>query len=229
MFEDLKSQSKTGGRVDLGPLEAHLDAFQAYWASKRDGADLPRRAEIDPRGIEPLLQYAFIAEKIAPGLARMRIAGMHLSDLMGMEVRGMPVSTFIDPADRDTLADHMVELFDRPARIELDIASEGGFGRARLAGRIVMLPLRSDLGDVSRALGCLVTQGAMGRAPRRFRITGQRVVPIDLSHAPSTTTTTTTAATPVLAPVPGLAEAPAQFQGKANRLASERSYLRLVR
>ena len=219
MFEDVKSKTKAGTRVDLGSRERDIADFLAYWAGKRHGADLPKRAEIDPRGIEPLLQHAFIAERIAPGLARFRIAGSHLSDLMGMEVRGMPVSSFIDPADRDTLARDLVELFDRPARIELDIQSGGGFGRGHLPGRIVMLPLRSDLGDVSRALGCLVTRGALGRIPRRFQITGRRVVPIDLAHISK----------PAPATVSGLAEGPAPYGDTAARLPAERSYLRLVR
>ena len=43
---------------------------------------------------------------------------------------------------------------------------------------LVMLPLRSDLGDVSRALGCLVTRGVSGRAPRRFEIMSCRATPV---------------------------------------------------
>jgi hypothetical protein len=42
-----------------------------------------------------------------------------------------------------------------------------------------MLPLRSDLGDVSRALGCLVTHGPVGRSPRRFEIMNCRVSALD--------------------------------------------------
>jgi len=41
-----------------------------------------------------------------------------------------------------------------------------------------MLPLRSDLGDVSRALGCLVTHGPLGRTPRRFEIMSCRTTPV---------------------------------------------------
>lgn len=53
-----------------------------YWESMRDGDALPRRADIDPRRIEGALPYAFILEEIAPGLARFRVAGWHLNDLM---------------------------------------------------------------------------------------------------------------------------------------------------
>jgi hypothetical protein len=149
---------------------ADLAAFEGYWASKCPEGDIPRRSQIDPRGIETLLSNAFIAERIAPGMARLRIAGMHLSDVMGMEVRAMPLSCLIAPADRDRFAEAMVELFDRPAKVEMTLEAESGLGRPALTGRVLLLPLRSDLGDTSRALGCLLTQGPIGRTPRRFRI-----------------------------------------------------------
>ena len=77
------------------------------------------RADIDPRGIEPLISSAFIAERIAPGVVRLRVAGMHLNDLMGMEVRGMPLTTFIAPSDRDAFALRLVDLFDGPAILRM--------------------------------------------------------------------------------------------------------------
>ena len=158
---------------------ADLAAFEAYWAAQCPKEDIPRRSQIDPRGIEALLSNAFVTERIAPGLARLRIAGMHLSDVMGMEVRAMPLSCLIAPSDRDRFSDALVDLFDRPARVELTLEAEGGLGRPALAGRMLLLPLRSDLGDISRALGCLVTQGPIGRTPRRFRIAAVTSRPIE--------------------------------------------------
>ncbi|WP_297772042.1 PAS domain-containing protein [uncultured Roseovarius sp.] len=164
--------------IALDGAEADLRAFRSHWASMRLGESVPRRSDIDPRRIGPLLSNAFIAERIAPGVTRLRIAGMHLNDLMGMEVRGMPLSSFIAPAARQRFADALVDLFDRPATLELDLCGKTGFGRPPLAGRLVLLPLRSDLGDVSRALGCLVTQGEIGRTMRRFDIGAIRMAPL---------------------------------------------------
>ena len=153
-----------------------LSAFVDYWGGLRAGGDVPRRSEIDPRRIDTLLPNAFIAERVTPGLARLRIAGMLLSDLMGMEVRGMPLSAFVVPAHRDRLADALVRLFDEPATLRLDLAAPGGIGAPPLTGTLLLLPLRSDLGDISRALGCLVTEeGETGRAPRRFEITASHI------------------------------------------------------
>ena len=41
-----------------------------------------------------------------------------------------------------------------------------------VAARMLLLPLKSDLGDVTRAMGAIVTDGAIGRNPRRMVIEG---------------------------------------------------------
>lgn len=163
---------------------AHLLALRAYWESLRRGQDLPRRAEIDPRRIEALLPNAFIAERIAPGITRLRVAGNHLADLMGMEVRGMPLSSFIAPEARDDFALRMVELFETPAALRLALRSPGSLGRPEMTATLILLPLLSDLGDVSRALGCLVTNGQIGRASRRFGIVATRMEPLGSTATP---------------------------------------------
>ena len=180
----LSTLSQAGAAAELRVgMHADLRAFQAHWAEARRGAAVPFRAHIDPRRIAPLLPDAFVAERIAPGMTRLRIAGMHLSELMGMEARGMPLSSFVAPASREAFALALVDLFDRPASLRMELFSEAGPGRPELHGTLVMLPLRSDLGDVSRALGCLLTTGAAdrvtGRAPRRFEITQTRIMPVD--------------------------------------------------
>ncbi|MDZ7709766.1 MAG: PAS domain-containing protein [Roseovarius sp.] len=168
----------TRGAVTDVQTAAHLRAFRAHWEACRRGGDVPMRADIDPRGIEPLISSAFIAERIAPGVVRLRVAGMALNDLMGMEVRGMPLTTFIAPSDRDAFALRLVDLFDGPAILRMSLTSRRGLGRPALGGTLMMLPLRSDLGDISRALGCLVTDGPVGRTPRRFAIVQAETLPL---------------------------------------------------
>ncbi len=216
MPEKVRSLKKsTAQRRDIA-------AFYGYWQSMRHGADVPNRSEIDPRGIESLLANAFIAEKIAPGLARMRIAGTHLADLMGMEVRGMPISAFMAPNHRDALAGLLVDVFERPATLQIELVSKGQMGKPDLTGTLVMLPLRSDLGDISRALGCLVTQGQIGSSPRRFEIASHQIRPLDLS--PVSGQVQTAGAAPA-----GMAENARPFSGTAPLSGSERPYLRLVK
>lgn len=155
-----------------------LHQLTDYWTELCEGGQVPLRAEIDPRRIDAVLAETFILQRIAPGLARFRVAGSHLADLMGMDVRGMPLSALIVPARRDAFADALNAVFTTPARLHLRLHSPGGLGRRGLTGRMVILPLRCDKGTISRAIGCLVTDGPPGRAPRRFDISRSRIVPV---------------------------------------------------
>lgn len=144
---------------------------ESYWEELRQGRIMPGRAEVDPRSISEALEFAFVLERVARGMGRFRLAGMHLNDLMGMEVRGMPITAMIVPGSRDRMTEALEAVFDEPAIARMSLRSEGGIGRKALDARMILLPLRSDLGDVSRVLGCLVANGSIGRAPRRFDIT----------------------------------------------------------
>lgn len=157
---------------------AAIAQVEAYWEALRGDRLMPSRAEIDPRGIEQALEFSFIVERIAPGIARMRIAGNHLCDLLGMEVRGMPLTSMFVADARRQLADALEEVFERPAVGTFSLTSAKEFGRPELKGRMKLMPLKSDLGDVSRILGCMVVHGDLGKGPRRLEISHQQVSPI---------------------------------------------------
>ena len=145
-----------------------LAVVEAYWEALRAGREMPKRAEIDPRGIESALEHAFILERVAPGVARLRIAGGHLNDIMGMEARGMPITAFFEQEARLQVSALMEEVFQTPATAEVMMQSTSSAGQPALEARMILLPLKSDLGDVSRILGCIVATGELGTAPRRF-------------------------------------------------------------
>lgn len=157
---------------------AALAQIDAYWTGLRGNRLMPQRSEIDPRGLKGCLEYCFVLERIAPGLARMRVAGSHLGDLMGMEVRGMPISSFLTPDSRDPFGQALEEVFETPCTATIELSSETGLGRPALAGRMILMPVRSDLGDVSRILGGFVTDGEIGRSPRRFTVDHISLTPI---------------------------------------------------
>ena len=154
------------------PVYAMLAEVRAYWEALRHGPALPRRDEIDPRGIAGALENTFLLERVAPGIARFRLAGMQLHDLMGMDVRGMPVSAVFEPAGRNRIAAALEAVFAGPERLEVALEGERGIGKPALAARMLLLPLVNARGEVDLALGCLAFDGAMGRAPRRFAIAG---------------------------------------------------------
>ncbi|WP_170338597.1 PAS domain-containing protein [Ruegeria arenilitoris] len=162
-------------RFDSGRSLSPIRQAEAYWTALLSGDGVPKRSQIDPRGLENILEYTFILERIAPGLARFRLAGSHLNKIAGMEVRGMPLTAFFDPSARDQVSETLEEVFAAPAIGEFSLVSKGKLGRTRLQARMILLPLRSDLGDVSRVLGVMVSDGTIGATPRRFGIADTRI------------------------------------------------------
>ena len=151
---------------------AVLQQVRGYWEALRVAGGLPARAQIDPRGMADCLDKVFLIEQIAPGLARFRIAGMALNDLLGMDVRGMPLSSLFDPVARARIGHELEQVFASPAVMEVWLEAERSVGRPALSGRMLLLPLASAVGEPKLALGCLVTEGQLGRQPRRFAISG---------------------------------------------------------
>lgn len=156
-----------GGNVMASVRFAMIAQVRAYWEALREDGALPQRARIDPRGIEGALANSFLLERIAPGVARFRLAGMHLADIMGMDVRGMPFSSLFEPAGRDNLSARVDQVFTTPCILDLCLEAERGMGRPALSGRMILLPVRGESG-ADLALGCLATEGMIGRNPRRF-------------------------------------------------------------
>jgi len=147
-----------------------ISQVDAYWEGLRHGRLMPQRSEVDPRGLESALEYAFMLEHVAPGVARFRIAGMHLNNLLGMEVRGMPITAMFEPADRARIAGLLDRVVQCPQIADLRLTASGGLGAPQLPARLYLAPLGSDGKDHARILGCLQSLGQIGRSPRRFAI-----------------------------------------------------------
>jgi hypothetical protein len=163
-----------GGGTGRSPGYAPLHRVRAYWDGLRGTDLIPRRRLIEPHGLRDALAHVFLIERIAPGQARFRLAGTHLTQVMGMEVRGMPLSAILVPASRDGARALIEAVFAGPSVVELALESDRGLGRPALQGRMILLPIGDDDENCDRALGCLVTEGDIGRGPRRFAITRQR-------------------------------------------------------
>ncbi|MBB97162.1 MAG: diguanylate cyclase [Rhodobacteraceae bacterium] len=164
--------------VSLSPIRQ----IEAYWTALREDGGIPMRSQIDPRGMSSTLEYTFILERIAPGMARFRIAGQHLCGLAGMEVRGMPLTAFFTPVARPEISATLEHVFDTPAVVELDLRGEvARTGAPSTSARMLMLPLRSDFGRVDRILGAMMSteRGRPSRTPVRFEIASAQARPLD--------------------------------------------------
>lgn len=166
-------------RFRKGPRLSPLRQAEGYWNALRAGAAVPRRSQLDPRGLENVLEFAFVLERVAPQVARFRLAGQHLAGLAGMDVRGMPLSCFFTPGARAPLGAVLEHVFDAPAVAELALRPEARRTGAGPEARMLLLPLDGGWGEVNRALGVLVADAVPGRRPVRFDLGPAELRPVN--------------------------------------------------
>ncbi|UWQ64341.1 PAS domain-containing protein [Leisingera caerulea] len=221
-----------------GPLSP-LRQAEAYWTALRRGDDVPSRSQIDPRGLENILSHTFILERIAPGIARFRLAGSTVNDMAGMEVRGMPITAFFTTDARKQLSSAMEHMFETPAIVELELQIEAPRLRTPREARMLMLPLRSDLGDISRVLGVLVADEGDTATSQRFSISsiemravakapdlaGFKAKPRPDAPAPAGTPAAKEERRDVNQPNPGFAETQARFKPERSILDEAKALL----
>jgi len=187
-------------------LELH-----SYWNALRGLRQMPARSEFDPREIETALANTFVAEKVAPSVARIRVAGSLLNDVLGMDVRGMPISALFDPASRDALGEATRDLFSSPAMAVFELTARRGFNLHPMKARLLLLPMSDADGQVSRLVGCLDIAGGLGNTPRRFKIASMRRTDIK-GEPPQPTRMDTELKKPEAVTSYAFAETPAPFQ-----------------
>lgn len=186
-----------------------LRDLMAYWEQLRAGREVPYRSEIDPRRFESALEHMFILEHLGEGNIRIRLAGMYLCEMMGMELRGMSLRALMRLEDRAPLDSALAQVLSAPAVAHLDLEAHTPSGRRRAAS-MLLLPLRSDFGDISRILGCLRIDGAASEdgSPLRFSIGSAQIRPIRVEGEPMKKQ----------AAMPGFAEPEAEFTHDQPRL-----------
>ncbi|MCW8842095.1 MAG: PAS domain-containing protein [Rhodobacteraceae bacterium] len=153
-----------------------LKRIEAYWQSLRDvtpqGDGLPMRAEMDPRGIGTDLGHAFILERIAPGVFKIRVAGCLLTEMMGGQAHGLPFSRAFGRDAHDALAKVLQETCDRPAIARVSLAASRIGLQAGCVGEMRLFPLRPDAHGTARLLGALAFAGRISPPPQPMALTG---------------------------------------------------------
>ncbi len=156
-----------GKAAQAVPVSARL---RAYWQGLRVGTTLPRRDQIEPRALSPLLGAVCLVDWTEHGAARLRVAGQVFARLYGMELHGAPLALLFEPSERTGIG-HMVRtVCEGPCAVDLGLRSDGGAGRPSVTARMMLLPLLDRNGGRTLAIGSLEVTGDVGRAPRRFKV-----------------------------------------------------------
>lgn len=165
-----------GVRTDRGVNAFRL--VEGYWSSLRENGALPKRSQVHPRALSDVLAHVFILERVALGVARFRVAGAQLMKLAGLDVRGMPISTFFHTTGRPGIATALEACFDRPAVIEATLIARSVKRGPDVQGQMILLPLRSDTGEVSRILGAVQMSGRLVSDAYRLTLGPYAVKPV---------------------------------------------------
>ncbi|HWT97899.1 MAG TPA: PAS domain-containing protein [Terriglobales bacterium] len=75
----------------------HIRQFEAYWQTKRGGRTMPRRRDIDPAELKPILPWMLVVE-IEPDPFRVlyRLAGTKVVEMNGIELTGRYLDSLDD-------------------------------------------------------------------------------------------------------------------------------------
>lgn len=160
--------------VDAG--EKILQLVEAHWERMRDNETVPSQASVSPEALDDVLAHCFVLERVAPTIARFRVAGKQMNALLGVDVRGMPLSTLFSEDGREALAEVIKSVCDRPEIVEVPLTATRGLRRSVLRGRLLLLPLKDRDGGVTRIFGAIVLDGAVKRHIVRFDF--DRTIPI---------------------------------------------------
>ena len=157
---------------DAAPLQTetgHIDLVSAHWNALRGSAPAPRRDLIDAQAIAPALPYVFVAQLLAPRVARLRIVGHKIEALAAYDLRGMPLTSLFMGGARDMIQDACAQV-SSGARAHLALDAARKLGQRPLSGQLALFPLADASGQIGHVMGVLDLTGDVApvRGERRF-------------------------------------------------------------
>jgi hypothetical protein len=152
-------------------------ALFEYWNDLRNGRAAPFRSEIDPRQISVSLENMFVLEALPHGQLRFRVAGTGLSAMFGLELRGMIADSIMASDSADKLRSLAKQVLETPAVGAMRADAISGIRRYK-GIELLLLPLRSEVGEMNRLLGCI---NALDEAPIRGEFDQMRLSCVSVS------------------------------------------------
>jgi hypothetical protein len=126
----------------------------AYWDRVRNGRNAPRRFEIEPGHIAPLLPETFIAESTGLPGCRFRLVGTKICQQFSKELRGTDLLSLFGPEDQDALASLLRTVFSKAAVGEVRFNAHTKTNR-QVPFELVLMPLIHTGNTINRLLGAI--------------------------------------------------------------------------
>ncbi len=167
----------------LAPAEAQiLHTLEQDWRTISVRPEAVTR--FDPSLLDAALPYAFMLERTAPGALRTRVAGQRLHEMLRMDPRGMPFTSFFTEEASETVLRLAEKAFTAPAVVGIPLIANRSFGRRALRAETLLLPLRDAQGQLTRVMGALVVSGHIGTRGLRFDLATDQTVRCDVMDTP---------------------------------------------
>lgn len=126
----------------------------AYWNEVRRGRLAPRRFEIEPSRITPVLPETFILERLDSETYRFRLAGTRVCEMLGAELRG---ANFLDGwshEDSITIARQLQSAGQQGGALTLTFDTVS-YGQATATFECILLPLLHTRDYADRFVGAM--------------------------------------------------------------------------
>jgi len=131
-----------------------IQTLYAYWNDLRGRRIAPRRLEIEPSRIGPILAETFMLERVDSVTYNYRLAGTRLCEIFGAELRGTNVLAGWAASDRAAIADNLTSTCEQGAVTLLTVEAGADTAR-RIQLEVVMLPLMHANDSMDRVIGAM--------------------------------------------------------------------------
>lgn len=141
---------------------------EAYWTALfEESGTVPLRSSVDPRGLQGVLDHAFILERTEAEGAVFRLSGQIVCQTANEDLRGRSFLSLFPDTAHPRVAAVLEHMFEAPAVAQLALRCAS----APIAtASMVLMPLRSDDGVINRALGVMVANPIPVDPPYLFEL-----------------------------------------------------------
>ncbi|MCI5094804.1 MAG: PAS domain-containing protein [Rhodobacteraceae bacterium] len=140
----------------------------AYWTALfEESGSVPLRSRVDPRGLQGVLDHAFILERSDAEGTVFRLSGQMVCQTADEDLRGRSFLSLFPDTAHPRIAAVLEHMFEAPAVAQLALRCAS----APIAtASMLLMPLRSDDGAINRALGVMVANPIPVDPPYLFEL-----------------------------------------------------------
>jgi hypothetical protein len=131
-----------------------------YWNTVRSGRRAPRRYEIEPAQIVPFLAETLILEQQDDNDCRVRVAGTHVNETLGVNLRGQTFYDLWSEPDQVVLRDNIRTITEHGSVGFFTFSAALGKDEPIAEFEMLLLPLTHLEDRIDRLLGCISVVGS---------------------------------------------------------------------